>query len=153
MEIRIEKKGQRSRLLCIRADGSFTQSDLGPGLPYHDLAHYVSERFLGLNGGFFGQIAQGRSIVELSDKYVIPPLGPQALIAEVLARATGSMATGACLPDEFVPLVQAELTPEQQKLVSFLDNNIGKKILNEYNNIIKRYNDLPDETHLSLEWA
>ncbi len=152
MEIRIEKKGQRSRLVCIRADGSFTQADLGPGLPYHDLAHYVSERLMGLKGGFFGLIAQGRSIEELSDKNVIPTLGPQAIIAEVVARATGSMITGACPPEHYQELILAELTSEQQGFILFSNKNIGRKILNEYNYIIKKYNNLPDETYLSLEW-
>lgn len=109
MRITITRNGERFALRCRRADGSSTASDVGPGLPHHDLAHFVVETELGLKQGFFGNIALGRSISELGEKEVILSLPKESLKAEVLARAMGSLATGACRVDQFEELVNLEL--------------------------------------------
>jgi hypothetical protein len=87
-----------------------TSADLGPLLPYHDLAHYVTESTLGITRGFFGNIAAGFSIDALSDKQTIRTLGADTWIAEVTARALISLQTGACREEQFADLVNAELT-------------------------------------------
>jgi len=62
VEIRITKKERRTVLSCVRADGSSTTADLGPGLPAHDLAHFVVERAFQLRQGFFGNVLRGESL-------------------------------------------------------------------------------------------
>jgi hypothetical protein len=74
-------------MTCIRADGSFTRADLGPGLPFHDLCHYVVERAFGLKAGSFGHVASGYSLDSLSRKEVILNLEPESWQAEIVARA------------------------------------------------------------------
>jgi hypothetical protein len=110
MVIRITKKGSRNVMVCVRPDGSTVAADLGPSLPYHDLAHFVVERAFGLEDGFFGNIARGYTPAQLSDKNVILSLGPEPYRAEILARALGSLKTGACAPEQFEELVSAELS-------------------------------------------
>ncbi len=80
--------------MCVRDDGSTTQAETGPGLPGHDLLHYVAERALGLRRGFFGNVAAGRSLAALGDPAVIRALDEEAWTAEALARALGATATG-----------------------------------------------------------
>ena len=96
MLIRVHKGAGRHRLVCVRDDGSTTQAETGPGLPAHDLAHFVAERALGLGRGFFGNIAAGRTLAELGDAAVIRTLDAEAWVAESLARALGATVTGGC---------------------------------------------------------
>lgn len=110
VDIRITKKGSRNILACTRPDDTAVSADLGPNLPHHDLAHYVVERAFGLSDGFFGNIARGFTPAQLSDKHIIRSLGAEPYRAEILARALGSLHTGACSPEQFEDLVNAELT-------------------------------------------
>lgn len=110
VDIRITKKGSRNLLACARPDGTAVSADLGPNLPHHDLAHFVVERAFGLSDGFFGNIGRGYTPAQLSDKHVIRSLGVEPYRAEILARALGSLHTGACSPEQFEDLVNAELT-------------------------------------------
>jgi len=110
VDIRITKKGSRNVLACARLDGTATSADLGPSLPHHDLAHFVVERAFGLRDGFFGNIARGYTPAQLSDKHIIRTLGVEPYRAEILARALGSLHTGACSPEQFEDMVNAELT-------------------------------------------
>ena len=88
MRIRITKEHGGHRLICKRRNGTFTQSAVGASLPYHDLAHYVVERELHLEQGFFGLINEGYTIAQLGGAAIIRTLPPVALAAEVLARTT-----------------------------------------------------------------
>jgi hypothetical protein len=110
MRIRITRKGTRNQLACVRSDGTHVVADLGPNLPYHDLAHFVVEREFRLQHGFFGNIARGYSPAQLSDKGVILSLGAEPYRAEILARGLGALATGACESEQFEELVNAELS-------------------------------------------
>jgi hypothetical protein len=109
MKIKIAKRGRRNEMHCVRTDGSYEVADLGPELPYHDLAHFVVERHWNLRQGFYGNIAGGYTFAQLSDKDVIKQLGVQSVQAEVLARALGSLFTGACTTEQFAQLVNTEL--------------------------------------------
>lgn len=108
MQIIITKGESRNTLLCERADGSSAYADLGPSMPHHDLAHYVVELNFELREGFFGQIMSGRTIDELSDKEVIKSLGPQAWLAEVMARNLQSISSGAAMVVQYAKLVKWE---------------------------------------------
>jgi hypothetical protein len=109
VKIAIAKKTTRNRLTCTRADGTCEHADLGPALPHHDLAHFVVERRLGLKQGFFGRIARGYSVAQLSDKEVIKSSPAESLVAEVAARALQSLSSGACTSSGFLELVNTEL--------------------------------------------
>ena len=111
MQIRILKGAGRHTLSCVRKDGTVTRAVTGPGMPGHDLAHYVAETTLGLKGGFFDLVEEGRSLAELSDPDVLRTLPRESLTAEVFARALGAATTGACRPDQFIPMVREELAP------------------------------------------
>lgn len=88
MRIRITKEHGGNRLICKRRNGTYTQNAVGASLPYHDLAHYVVERELHLEQGFFGLINEGYTIAQLGGAAIIRTLPPVALAAEVLARTT-----------------------------------------------------------------
>ncbi len=153
MHITFTKKNDRSQLTCQRADGSIDMANLGPSLPYHDLAHYVAELALGIEKGFFGNVAEGYSIAELSDKDVIRSLGPESWKAEVVARAVGSLATGACTVEQLSELVNSELQHLGIDTIPGLDEAMAASMLREFQSLIGLYSMLADGQSLSLEFS
>ncbi|MEL6276402.1 MAG: hypothetical protein AAFU03_14980, partial [Bacteroidota bacterium] len=108
MTIELKKGALRHQLLCRRVDGTITRASTNDTLPLHDLAHYVVEKHLGLKNGFYGGIAKGFSIEELSDKEVIKTLPTEAMVAEVLTRNLQGLATPEGKVEDFLELVRWE---------------------------------------------
>ncbi len=129
---------------CWRDDGSGTSADLGPSLPYHDLAHFVAERHFAIEYGFFGNVRHGYSIEELAEERVIRSLGPDSWKAEVLARAVGSLVSGACSPQQFEELVTCELTQMGLEFEENLEEDIACKLRQELQELISDYDNLAD---------
>jgi hypothetical protein len=151
MNIKISKRGRRNEMRCVRMDGSYEVADLGPGLPHHDLAHFVVERRWNLRQGFYGNIADGHTFAQLSDKEVIKRLGAQSAQAEVLSRALGSLFTGACTEEQFAPLVNTELEQWQLPLVPVNPAMVGSAAT-EFASVIARFNALHDGESLELQF-
>jgi hypothetical protein len=149
MRVRVHKGDGRHRLICVRDDGSTTQSETGPGLPAHDLAHFVAERALGLRRGFFGNLAAGRTIAELGDPAVIRTLDGEAWVAETLARALGATATGGCRVDELPELVRAELGAGA---LPALTGERARAMADELLALLAEWRALPEGEALTLDW-
>jgi hypothetical protein len=149
MLIRVHKGAGRHRLVCVRNDGSTTQAETGPGLPAHDLAHFVAERALGLGRGFFGNIGAGRTLAELGDAAVIRRLEPEAWVAESLARALGATVTGGCGVAELPALVRAELGADA---LPALTATTAAAMAAELTALLAAWRALPDGEALVLEW-
>jgi hypothetical protein len=152
MQLRFVRNERRPRLTCVRSDGSFSSAELGPGLPYHDLAHFVVERAYALQRGFFGNVASGYSLQDLSKKEVILSLDSQSFVAEVLARTLGSLATGACTPEQFPALAQEELTRMNLTPPGELTTEQARRMLEEYRGLLDRYDALPAGQALELSF-
>jgi hypothetical protein len=149
MRIRIHKGAGRHRLICVRDDGSMTQAETGPGLPAHDLAHYVAERALGLGRGFFGNVASGRSIVALAEPDVIRGLDDEVWTAEALARALGATVHGGCRVDELPTLVRAE---RGEAAVPALTVDVARAMAARFAALLADWKALPDGEALELDW-
>lgn len=151
MKIRVIKKGARNQLVCTRTDGSTEISDIGPTLPYHDIAHFVVESTLGFQKGFYGNIAAGFTVKQLSDKNVIRTLPAESMIAEILTRALQSVQSGAVSEDQFEELVQQEF---QKWSIRFTVpvTETRKKMLWYYRDLLNQWNSLEDGQFLELEW-
>jgi hypothetical protein len=153
VEIRIMKKERRTVLTCVRSDGSSTTADLGPGLPGHDLAHFVVERAFHLKEGFFGNVVRGYSLQALGEKDVIKSLGPESWKAEILARALGSLATGACTSGQFVELINTELAPSGAAPLEALEAGEIDALLAELRALLDRYAALGNGESLRLTFG
>ena len=153
MHIRLMPKAQRHQMTCIRADGSFTRADLGPRLPFHDLCHYVVERAFGLRGGFFGHVASGYSLESLTRKEVILALGPESWQAEILARALGELATGACTLEQFPARVSEELERLHLAAIPGTTPERAEALLTEFCELQRRYEALPEGGSLELMFS
>jgi hypothetical protein len=151
MNIVITRKESRNLLKCVREDGTAMTAELGPGLPHHDLAHYVIERKLGLTGGFFGKIADGYTVAQLSDKDIIKTLGAQTLIAEVVARALQSLSSGACTADQFIELINAELVLWRIAALAIEPSTILEMSI-EFQSLVERYSALKNGQSIELQF-
>lgn len=152
MEIKLSKKGNRNQLTCIRKDGSMVQSNLGPNIPYHDLAHYVAEKNLGLSEGFFGNVQYGYSIEQLSDKKIIKKLGKETLVAEMCARTLQLLSSGACTRDEFPEIIKQEMELFGIQIPLDISRENIRKMLNQYDKLVEAWNNLPDGETMELEF-
>lgn len=152
MRIRIIKKSGRNTLICTRPDGSYTKAEVGPVLPHHDLAHYVAERQLSLKNGFYGAIATGRSIEELSDKEVIKTLGAESWFAEIVTRALQSHSSGACTTEQFISLVREEMETFRLSVEYQLDEHAILQMADSFKQLLGQWNALPDGESLELVW-
>jgi hypothetical protein len=151
MKVLLTRKNGRNRLTCLRADGTSTTADLGPGLPGHDLAHLVVERRLRLASGFFVNIASGYSIQQLSEASTIRALGPAPYVAEILARALGSLLTGACTLEQFRELVGTELAQWSLPMPAGVSAESAREMLEELRSLLKRFSALGPGESLALE--
>lgn len=151
MTIRVVKKGNRNQLVCTRNDGSTDFTDLGPNLPFHDIAHYVAESHLNLQQGFYGNIAQGHSVQQLSDKHVIRTLPQEAMTAEIITRALQSLYGGSLTMEQFPELVAQEFT---QWSIRFRvpDAKTLTAMLRHYAELIVQWETLPEGGFLELNW-
>jgi hypothetical protein len=151
MNIRFTRRGHRCQLRCSRTDGSVTSADLAANLPYHDLAHYVVERRWCLERGFYGNMARGRTVAELSGPDVIRGLGPQSLQAEVLTRGVQSVVSGACAAAQFAELVNTELAHWHAPLVAAPVAQV-EAVVGEFKELCAKYRALSEGESLSLEF-
>lgn len=150
MKVALTRGERRSRLACTRADGSFTRADLGPSLPHHDLAHFVVERALGLGRGFYGNVASGHSLQDLSRKSVIETLGAESWQAEIAARALQSLCSGACTLGQIEALVDAELAQHSIPSLARLTPALAASMRAELEELIERFARLADGDTLEL---
>jgi len=153
MIIIFTRKGARTRILCRRADGTFTSADLGPALPGHDFAHLIVERRLRLPSGFFVNIAKGYSIQQLSDAAIIRTLGAEPYVAEILARALGSLATGACTVEQFPQLVGTELGQMGLGVPPGVSVESGMRMLEELQSTMRRFAELAPGESVELQFG
>lgn len=150
MRVVFHKGQQRNSLSCFREDGSATRAEIGPGLPAHDLTHLVVESALGMTGGFFGLVRSGRSLQEMSDPAVIPTLGAEAHLSEVLARGLGSVFTGACRPEELGAMLQAELGGQHEEVIARLTPQVLSRMLRSFGEYLESWTRLGPGESLSI---
>jgi hypothetical protein len=151
MNIHVYKKGNRNRLVCTRSDGTTDITDLGPTLPFHDIAHYVVESQLGIKHGFYGNIAQGYTVKQLSDKTVIRSLPQESLIAEIITRALQSVFSGAVTMEQFPDMVRQEFRPWGIDC-AVPDAHTVEAMIVRYKELLAHWELLPDGERLELDW-
>lgn len=76
-------------LTLVRPNGTRTSARIGQtggGEPMHDLAQFVVERALGLNGGFLGLLGAGWKVREFDTPAAVRHGETDAVLAECVAR-------------------------------------------------------------------
>ena len=150
MEIIIAKGKNRNTLTCKRKDGTFTNMNLGPDTPNHDIAHYVVEKKFNLESGFYGKIKSGMTIEELSDKEVIKNLGSETWLAEIMARNLQSIGSGAAKTEQFIELIRWETQNISGIKVPNMNLTDIEKIKSEFDQLCKEWDLTPENGELKL---
>jgi hypothetical protein len=111
MRIRVKKGTNHDTLTCLRDDASNTWATARPGGVEHDLVHYAVETTLGYDRAFYGAVARGRDLQELSafDPEVGRNRRPtrQAHYAEHLVSLVQADRRGGVLGDVYAALAEA----------------------------------------------
>lgn len=150
MRIRIFNKGNRNQLVCEKKDGTFEIADLGPRLPFHDIAHFIVERHLKLQSGFFGNVYNGYSVEQLSKKEIIKTLPLQSAVAEIVTRALQALGSGACTIDQFTNLIKEEFELYSIGFPLNLDENEVSQMLSDYRRIVLQWEQVKEGEALEL---
>ena len=108
MRIRISKDQEGHSLVYTRRDGSHGRFNLGADLPKRALARYVVESELHLGQGFYGLLAEGRTVEQLRDPAVIPTLPEEFRTADVITTTLQGLSNGTVAQSEFRATVEAE---------------------------------------------
>jgi hypothetical protein len=149
--LRKPPSGDRALLSCVRADGSYDHSRLGPGLAAHDLAHLAVESRLALAHGFFGRLAAGSAIEQLQQPDVPQPPAGDWLLAEVAARALQSWLGGACTAAGIGELVRAEMRALGRDQAPFPPGSVDD-LAACYRWLLERWQALPPSADLELRF-
>jgi len=152
VKIVFAKKSGRTRMTFRREDGTFTSADVGPSLPAHDFAHLVVERALGLSSGFFVNVANGLTFEQLADAAIIRSLGPEPYVAEILARALGELATGACTCDQYADRVATELGQMGLEMPAGVSAESAERMLLELESLMRHFGELSPGESMEVEW-
>src|SRR5687768_12560915 len=153
MDIKIVNKGNRNLLICNRNNGTIEKADLGPNTPFHDLAHFVVEKHLGLKHGFYGNINNGFTIKELSDKEIIKTLPIESAVSEIVTRALQSTWSGACSVEQFNSLIKTEF---QNLSINFPLNLTEENVFqmySQYDELIAKWKELKEGESIEVRLA
>ena len=152
MKIRIINKGNRNQLICKRHDETTEIVNLGPDLPFHDIAHFVVEQQLNLQRGFYGNINNGYTVKQLSDKEIIKTLPVESAVSEIVTRALQSLSTGSCSISQFKDLIAEEFSIWSINYSIALYEEEIRKMLTNYQNLVEQWNQLNEGESLDLEF-
>lgn len=152
MKVKFVYKGNRNQLICVRSDESVEMADLGPSLPYHDLAHFVVEKHLHLQHGFFGNIHRGMTVQALSDKEIIKTLPVESIVAEIATRALQSIWSGAVPVDQYSEVLKAEFEALgiSERFIISTDDVTNMQL--QYDDLISQWTELKEGEALELEF-
>lgn len=98
-------------------------------------------------------IAKGYSIQELSDAERVRSLGTEPYVAEILARALGSLAMGACTSEHFPELVAVEFGHMGLKVPDGVSAESAMQMLGEVQSMVKRFNGLAPGESMDLQFG
>ncbi|MFK7750013.1 MAG: hypothetical protein AB8B65_16585 [Kordia sp.] len=152
MEIIITKGEHRNTLLCKRTDGTFTSADLGPEIPNHDIAHFVAEKKFNLTKGFYGNIANGMTINDLSNKDIIKNLDSESWLAEIMTRNLQSLGSETISIKEYIALVTWEASSMQNIKIPAMNQTQISELQSEYIQLCKQWNSISKNEQLQLHF-
>jgi hypothetical protein len=130
VRVEIVKKPDGSGLLrCTRADGSVTwqkQARHAAHFALHDLTHFAVETTLGYKRAFFGLIAEGWDMDDVTGKGAQGPLPSEAIEAEGVVGVFDSerAAVNLWTPEEFARFAPRPLAIEQIQSIRALRSQL-----------------------------
>lgn len=131
-----------------------TEAATGPSFPNHDIAHYVIEKEFDIKEGFYGLIASGYTIHQLSETNTIRSLPRAVWLAEVLTRALQCVSSGACEIEQFEEMAIAELENMSMDGIEMPAMPLENIILmyEKFKRLLEQWVDLKEGDSLELDW-
>lgn len=151
MKIKIVNKGNRNLLICYRNNGSIEKADLGPTIPFHDLAHFVVEKQLALKQGFYGNINNGFTVSELSNKEIIKTLPVESTVSEIATRALQSIWSGATSVKQYSELIEAEFKALSINFPLNLTEEEVFQMFLQYDELTAKWNGIKEGESIELD--
>ena len=146
------QKRKEKNLLFYTLNGQLQTIDLGPLLPYHDLAHYLVETYFQFQKGFFGYLKAGKSMEELSTTTGISTLDKEIWLAEILTRNLQALHSGSLTPEQYIPLVTWELEQHPDLVCPAINLAQVQQLQQEYQALCRRWEALEEGETLVLEF-
>jgi hypothetical protein len=116
------------------------------------MAHFVVEQLLNLQQGFFGNINNGYTAKQLSDKEIIRTLPVESAVSEIITRALQSLSSGACSISQFKDLITEEFSLWSINYPITLPEEEIRQLLANYQNLVEQWNQLKEGDSLDLEF-
>ena len=157
MQIKI-KKGYHSLsiLSCTREDGTYTSGRLQHGMEYHDLAHYVVEKTLDFDQGFYGLVCSGDNIEDfglprnIRPEHLMPKNLPlQSIQTEYIVNQLMLM-TLQNNSDGFIATLDHAFTLANIPYPHNLNESTLQIILGKYGSLIKQWEALNENDSISF---
>jgi hypothetical protein len=150
MLIKILKGEKRHKMICERADKTVEIVDLGPVLPFHDIAHFVVEKGLNIKQGFYGNIESGYSFEALNDKVIIKTLPTESMASEIITRTFQTLTIGASSIEQFDDMILEEFRIYNIDYPITWDSLKIQNLLEEYQTILSDWHELKEGEILEL---
>ncbi len=137
---------ERHRLTLVRADGTSESVELETrSTLVHDLVHYALEAEGGFERGFFGTLAHGTSMSELTGAMMTEAPGSELAVVERLVGPFQSLWKGALDPARYVELAGAAAP-------GIVDAAFVARVQERLRALVGRWRATPFRAGMELEW-
>jgi hypothetical protein len=145
---------QRHELAIVRADGG--RESVGcetRSVLVHDFIHYAVEAEAGLDGGFWGSLARGRTLAEMNDRTRVPD-GPDAHEMATIERFVGALhgASKGVAPAELVAGIQRYAAGMNEPLPAWLTEALVVNVQERLRRLMGAWKATPHGGTLALDW-
>jgi hypothetical protein len=155
MQIRyIKIRPERYRLECTRQNGSKTSAELETrSFLIHDLMHFVVENRASLSDSFYGPIARGKELVDVTPKTMREEgasLGEEAQTTEIVVATLQSK--GDTSPKARQIGISEYLALSGLPLPEYLTSEWCEEVMNEHRELMRRWNNMRIGGEIALQW-
>ena len=155
MKILFQKHREGTEWLqCHRSDGSVLREQVQVGSAYHDLAHLVVERRLGIREGIWGKIAEGYGLAE----YNLPNEEREFAItadgyrAEFLATLVQSAVGTGSISQEYLDLLRTASAANAIPFPDLPDHAVMQEMVEEATRLTQQWAAVPLGGEMELEF-
>lgn len=147
MIVRFHKTSHKDYTLeCIRHDGTVLRALFeAKSCLSHDMLHFQIESKAGLRDSFFGSIAKGKSIEEMSmaDQQANPAaLRSEGEVTEMVAGAMTSVAKGAATPQQLLEMFANLMTAYGTPMPEYLTEEFAAAVAADWRQMMAQYDAL-----------
>lgn len=145
---------ERHTLELVRADGARERVECETrSLLVHDLLHYAVESEAGLAFGFWGLLANGKTLADMNDRTgaALAEQAPRLMLVEKIVGALSSLARGASSRD-LAEGLQRTMTAQGQESPPWLDERFLDRVRERMRRLMGHWKATPFRETMGLDW-